>query len=133
MPVSACPFRSSPQTEQSRQASMLRAFGRLKRGATLGSAQAQLDGLAARMKRDHPGDYPESIRLKITPLPLRDELTAQARPTFLLLSGMVGLVLLLACAKRREPLARAPRPAREGARAALGPGREPRRGSRASC
>jgi len=98
MPVSACPFRSSPQTEQSRQASMLRAFGRLKRGATLGSAQAQLDGLAARMKRDHPGDYPESIRLKITPLPLSDELTAQARPTFLLLSGMVGLVLLLACA-----------------------------------
>jgi predicted permease len=98
MPVSACPFRSDPQTEQSRQASMLRAFARLKRGATLGTAQAQLDALAGRMKRDHPGDYPESIRLKISPLPLRDELTAQARPTFLLLSGMVGLVLLLACA-----------------------------------
>ena len=98
MPVSACPFRSDPEVEHNRDAGMLRAFARLKPGATLRGAQAQLNTLVARLEHDYPGSYPASIHAAVTPVPLRDELTAQARPTFLLLSGMVGLVLLLACA-----------------------------------
>ena len=98
MPVSACPFRANPDTENNRDAGMLRAFARLKPGGTLGGAQAQLNGLVKRLEHDHPGNYPASIHVAVAPIPLRDELTAQARPTFLLLSGMVGLVLLLACA-----------------------------------
>lgn len=98
MPVSACPFRSAPDMETNRAAGMLRAFARLKPGTTLAAARADLASVAGKMAHDHPGDYPASIRLSISPVPLREELTRDARPTFLLLFATVGLVLLLASA-----------------------------------
>ncbi len=39
MPVHACPFRSDPRIENDRNSGMLRAFARLKPGATLAGAQ----------------------------------------------------------------------------------------------
>jgi len=125
MPVSACPFRSDPEMETNRQMGMMQAFGRLKPGVRFDAAKSDLASVAARMVHDHPSDYPESVHLTLLPVSLREELTRQARPTFLLLFGTVGLVLLLACANVANlSLARLVRREREMAlRSALGAGR----------
>jgi len=98
MPTSACPFRSDPQMENNRDSGMLRAFARLKKGSGIPEATRDLGDLAARLSQDYPKSYPASVRLALSPVPLSEELTRSARPTFLLLFGTVGLVLLLACA-----------------------------------
>jgi predicted permease len=125
MPISACPFRSDPMMETDRDGGMLRAFARLKPGATLEDARADLAGVSGKLAADYPGSYPKSIRMAISPVALTEELTRAARPTFLMLFGTVGLVLLLACANVANlMLARLTRREKELAlRAALGAGR----------
>ncbi|MGE5413544.1 MAG: ADOP family duplicated permease, partial [Syntrophomonadaceae bacterium] len=125
MPISACPFRSDPRMETNRGIGMMQAFGRLKPGLRFEAARADLASVAARMVHDHPSDYPDSIHLTLSPVSLREELTRQARPTFLLLFGTVGLVLLLACANVANlSLARLVRREKEMAlRSALGAAR----------
>ena len=125
MPVSACPFRSDPMMENNRHVGMMQVFGRLKPGIRFEAARSDLASVAARMEHDHPSDYPASARLTLSPVSLREELTRQARPTFLLLFGTVGLVLLLACANVANlSLARLVRRDREMAlRSALGAGK----------
>ena len=46
MPSSACPFRSSAQTRENRAARMLSVYGRLRPGATLPQARADLAKVA---------------------------------------------------------------------------------------
>jgi predicted permease len=126
MPTSACPFRGSAATSNSRTARMVTLFGRLAPGATVSAANAELATISGRLVREFPDAYAGSQgRVEVTGVPLREELTERARPTFLVLFGTVGLVLLLACANVANlTVARQLRRQRELAlRAALGAGR----------
>ncbi len=122
MPTSACPFRSSQNAETNRGANFVQAFGRLKPGVSLAAARVDLTDLAHRWEKEHAENYPPGDHFNIAPLSLSDELTRGARPTFLVLLGAVGLVLLLACANVTNlTLARLVRRERELAlRTALG-------------
>jgi predicted permease len=98
MPTVACPFRSRPSTAENRQARMVQAFARVKPGVALPAARAEVGVLADRFLGEHPDAYAAAIGYRADLLPLREEMVRQARPTFLLLLGTVGLVLLIACA-----------------------------------
>jgi putative ABC transport system permease protein len=99
MPTVNCPFRSSPQTIENRQARLLSVvFGRLKPGATVEQAQADADTVAGNLKATYPDNYPQNIGYAAQVSELGEALTQQARPTFLILLATTGLVLLIACA-----------------------------------
>jgi putative ABC transport system permease protein len=126
MPPSACPFRSNPRTIEARNARMLQAIGRLRRGATLERAQNDLNVVTGRLGATYPDEYqPAQSGFRSAALSIRDELTRQARPTLLVLLATTAFVLLLVCANVANlTLARVIGRERELAvRAALGAGR----------
>jgi predicted permease len=73
-------------------------IGRLKRGVRLADAQAEMDALTARLRREYPDVYPPNGGLTFSIVPLLDEVTGEIRPAVLVLFGAVGVVLLVACA-----------------------------------
>lgn len=77
---------------------MTDVFARLAPGQTLEAARAELASLNAAMQHESPEAYPERLGYGIVASRWQDELTAKARPMFLVLMGTVGLILLLACA-----------------------------------
>jgi putative ABC transport system permease protein len=98
MPVSACPFRSSESVRTNRNARMVQAFGRLRRGATPEAARTELAMVASNLQQAYPQNYPASAGFTATALSLRDELTRGFRPTLWILLGAAGFLLLIVCA-----------------------------------
>jgi putative ABC transport system permease protein len=125
MPTVACPTRSSDRVIANRNFRMMNVFGRLKPGVTVEQARADLSAIAGNLQRAYPDAYPENRGYVATLAPLQEELTRQAKPTFLILLGTAGLVLLIACANVANlTLARLMQREREMAiRAAMGAGR----------
>jgi len=125
MPTVACPTRSSDRFIANRTFRMMNVFGKLKAGATVAQARADLSAIAGNLQKAYPEAYPENRGYAATIAPLQEELTRQAKPTFLILIGTAGLVLLIACANVANlTLARLMRREREMAiRAAMGAGR----------
>ncbi len=93
-----------------RQYRGLPIVGRLRPGVTLQQANTELTTLAAQFQREHPdfylgangwqaspADRGPGARIHFQALPLQDDLTQESRPALLLLTGAVGLVLLIAC------------------------------------
>jgi putative ABC transport system permease protein len=71
------------------------AIARLKPGVTVAQAQAELDGIAARLAKAYPGDDQGwSFRVNS----MRGDIGHDTRVPLMILLGAVGFVLLIACA-----------------------------------
>ncbi len=131
MPVLACPFRAAGERQiaQNRRAfGGLNVFGRLKEGATPEQAASTVGAICHNFTQDNAYKQvyrPETSGFRATTIPVREALTTGARQLLLLLLGITGLVLLIACANVANlTLARMLGRDRELAmRAALGAGR----------
>jgi len=107
---------------RNRAARFIHLVARLRPGATVTEAQAELALISARLAKQ----YPESnANLGMTAGPLRQELVGDVRPTLWMLLGSVSMLLLIACVNVASLLlARAVSRQRELAmRLALGAGR----------
>jgi putative ABC transport system permease protein len=128
MPTSACPFRAAGelQMESNRRAfSILRVFGKLGDGVLPETAAAEVAAVGNDFAREFPSVYRPEAGFRAQTLSVQEALTQNARPMLLVLLGITGLVLLLACANVGNlTLARTLQRSHERAtRAALGAGR----------
>lgn len=86
-------YPAQPESTE-RTAFNYRAVARLRRGISLTSAQAELNGIGKRLQAAYPKDNEDkSFRL----VPLQEQLVGSVKPMLLLLMSSVGLVLLIAC------------------------------------
>jgi predicted permease len=69
-------------------------IGRLKPGVTFEAARAQMEAIGQRLAVEYPG---ANAGITVRVLPLRERFAGGARTNLLLLSGAVGMVLLIAC------------------------------------
>ncbi len=69
-------------------------LGRLKPGITVEAARAQMTAIGSRLAREYPT---ANAGLGVAVKPLRERFAGWARTNLLLLSGAVGMVLLIAC------------------------------------
>src|SRR5258708_6501700 len=76
----------------------LRMLGRLAPGIKLERAAEELQALHVHYKREHPRAPDGTPDSRMGALPFQDSITAGIRPTLMILTGAVGLVLLIACA-----------------------------------
>jgi putative ABC transport system permease protein len=116
------PVARNPVASRGRSIRLLSVVGRLKPGVTIDQAGAETAMIARQLERQYP-DTNSDMGAHV--VPLHQQVTGDVRPALLLLSGAVGLMLLIVCvnvanlllarsASRRKDLA---------IRAALGAGR----------
>lgn len=73
-------------------------LGVLKPGVSVEQAQAAMDAITARLRREFPVLYPPNGGLTFSVVPIREQVAGNARRGLYLLLGAVGFVLLTACA-----------------------------------
>jgi predicted permease len=98
MPTSQCPFRSSAAFMANRDHRMMTVFCRRKPSVTTAQVQADLNTVANNMVAANPKSYHPEDGYRLDATPLETDLTSRARTMFLVLLGVSGFVLLIACA-----------------------------------
>ncbi|HTK29990.1 MAG TPA: ABC transporter permease [Vicinamibacterales bacterium] len=73
-------------------------IGTLEPGVGVAQAQAEMDAITARLRREHPDVYPPNGGLTFSIVPLLDQVVGGVRRTLVVLAAAVALVLLIACA-----------------------------------
>lgn len=73
-------------------------IGKLKPGVSISQAQAEMDIITARLRRDFPENYPPNGGLTFGIVPLLEQVVGDVRRSLWVLLGSVGFVLLIACA-----------------------------------
>jgi putative ABC transport system permease protein len=92
------PLVPSDRTKPPITARHVALVARIRTAATISQAQAELDALIHRFKRDHPGTFPTDPRWTGMPLtPLIDEVVRHYRSTLLALQAAAAIILLIAC------------------------------------
>jgi predicted permease len=76
---------------------MTELFGRLAPGATLEQARAELQTAHTTMMKDHPEAYPAKADFRISAVPLRDQITSNAKTILWVLLAASALVFIIAC------------------------------------
>ena len=89
---------SGASMQDERTHRMTDVYARLAPGASEASAQAELRQIATQLHAAYPEAYPQSRRFDIVVTSWKDELTAKARPTLMILLGTTVFVLIIACA-----------------------------------
>jgi ABC-type antimicrobial peptide transport system permease subunit len=85
-------FTSIANLTQNRDAHILDVVGRLRKGVSIEAAQAEFDGIATRLAREHSLNVGWGIALD----PLKSALVGDTRPVLVLLLAAVALMLLIA-------------------------------------
>jgi predicted permease len=80
-----------------REHRMTEIFGRLAPGTTLESALTELRGIYASIRKEHPEAYPAKADFQIDAMPLRQQITSDARTVLLVLLAAAGLIFIIAC------------------------------------
>jgi len=92
------PITIDPANPGNRGGHFLYVIARLKDGAGIGQARAELDTLIQRWNTDFPGTHtphPVNHRLRIDPL--KEDIVGNVATALWVLQGAVGFVLLIAC------------------------------------
>jgi putative ABC transport system permease protein len=90
------PMALTPEQRNSRTAQTLQSIARLKPGRTVEQAEAEIDGIAARLERSYP-DTNKNRRFLVWPL-LKLLVGNETHQYLVMLLGSVLFVLLIACA-----------------------------------
>src|SRR6185436_8132156 len=88
----------SASMQDERQHRMTDVYARLAPGQTPGAAQAELRQISNRLHETYPDSYRTSQGFDVVVTPWKDELTAKARPTLMVLLVTTVFVLVIACA-----------------------------------
>ena len=92
------PLPLAPTASQVRTHEDYNIIGKLKPEVSLAQAQAEMDTITARLRRDFPDNYPPNGGLTFSIVPLLEQVVGNVRRSLLVLLGSVGFVLLIACA-----------------------------------
>ncbi len=96
--LAASPHHLDASMSHDRVHRMTEVFARMAPGATVEGVGAEVARVTRRIHADHPEAYDAGSGYMVRVTPLKDQLTARARPTFLLLLVTAFLVLGIACA-----------------------------------